>query len=155
MKTLLLLAVLVIAAVIVLNVLKKRAGTDKGAEREPPKRKHPLTAHEQAMYNRLATAAPEHVVLAQVSFGALLYASSKAVRNTFDRKIADFVICTKAFQVVAVVELDDSTHRNKADRDAKRDDMLAAAGYRVLRYPQIPDIDRVQRDLATPREAQS
>ena len=88
--------------------------------------------------------------LPQVSFGALLMAKTRAVRNTFDRKIADFVVCTKAFDVLAAVELDDSSHRGNEAKDARRDALLKAAGYRVLRYARIPDVDRVRQDFAPP-----
>ncbi len=59
-------------------------------------------------------------------------------------------MCDRAFQVLAVVELDDSSHKGRADRDAKRDAMLTEAGYRVLRYARIPDIDRVHLDFEVP-----
>lgn len=73
------------------------------------------------------------------------------MRNTFDRKRADFVICEKSFKVVAIVELDDSSHDGKKARDEKRDaKLLTTAGYRVLRYRGIPDIDRVQADFSPP-----
>lgn len=110
----------------------------------------PLTRNEQAMYFRLRGALPDLIVLSQVSFGALLSARSRAVRNTFDRKRADFVICEKSFKVVAIVELDDGSHDGKKARDEKRDAQLKAAGYRVLRYRGIPNIDRVQADFAPP-----
>ncbi|MOA41717.1 hypothetical protein D3C78_1637080 [compost metagenome] len=57
------------------------------------------------------------------------------------------MVCDKAFQVLAVIELDDASHKGKTDKDAARDAMLVAAGYRVLRYPNIPDIDRVRGDF--------
>jgi len=116
-------------------------------EREKPQRKAVLTPNEQAMYNRLNQALPDLIVLAQVSFGALLNAKNQTTRNTFDRKIADFVVCDRAFQVLAVIELDDSSHKGKEVQDASRDSMLTQTGYRVVRYQQIPDIDQVQRDL--------
>lgn len=115
---------------------------------EVPRATWPLTRNEQLMYFRLQGALPELIVLSQVSFGALLAAKSQAVRNTFDRKRADFVVCEKSFKVVAIVELDDSSHDGNEARDAKRDTLLKAAGYRVLRYRGIPNIDRVQGDFA-------
>ena len=57
-------------------------------------------------------------------------------------------MCDAAFQVLGVIELDDSSHKGRADRDARRDALLKSAGYRVLRYARIPDIDRVQMDFA-------
>ncbi|RYG09360.1 MAG: DUF2726 domain-containing protein, partial [Burkholderiales bacterium] len=117
---------------------------------EVPRATWPLTRNEQAMYFRLQGALPDLIVLSQVSFGALLTAKAMAVRNTFDRKRADFVICEKSFKVVALVELDDSSHDGKRARDEKRDAQLSAAGYRVLRYRGVPNIDRVQADFAPP-----
>jgi len=120
----------------------------KRNEKELPQRKRAvLTINEQGMYNRLAQALPELIVLAQVSFGSLLYAKSQAARNTFSRKIADFVVCDRAFRVLAIIELDDSSHKGKEAQDAGRDAMLTNAGYHVLRYRHIPDIERVQNDL--------
>ena len=84
----------------------------------------------------------------------VLTARAYATRNTFDRKVADFVVCDKSFQVLAVIELDDASHKGKADKDAARDAMLANAGYRVLRYPNVPDIDRVRGDFVLPAPSQ-
>jgi len=108
----------------------------------------PVTENEQAMYFRLVQAFPSGVVLAQVAFSALIQAKDRATRSTFDRKRADFVICTKAFQVAAIIELDDSSHRGREAQDAKRDDLLIKAGYRVLRYRAIPDIEKLRIDVA-------
>lgn len=149
-KTLTFLILIVGLVLFVLAVLRQRlSGTgDRGSAAERPRKKPVLSAHEQAMYNRLEQSLPDLNVLAQVSFGALLTAKTRPARNTFDRKIADFVICSKAFEVLAIVELDDSSHRGRADRDASRDALLEQAGYRVVRYAQIPDVDRVKTDFA-------
>jgi very-short-patch-repair endonuclease len=106
---------------------------------EKPRARQPVTKNEQPMYFRLVEAFPEHVVLAQVSFSALLTARTTATRNTFDRKTADFVLCTKAFEVLAVIELDDASHKGREANDRKRDRLLTDAGYRVLRYKTTPD----------------
>jgi len=149
MKTLIFLVVLVLVAAIVIAALKKNSTGDTvdGDERERPKRKRLLTQREEAMYNRLSSSLPESKILAQVSFGALLSAKSRATRNGFDRKIADFVVCDKSLQVQAVIELDDDSHKKKTEEDAARDALLTNAGYRVIRYANIPDIDQLQRDF--------
>ena len=151
MKTLLwVLVIAVIALSFFVWSAKKAAGSaenGKGKSNEPPRRRQLMTEREQAMHNRLTHALPDLVVLAQVSFAALLTARAYATRNTFDRKTADFVVCDKAFQVLAVIELDDASHKGKAAKDDARDAMLTAVGYRVLRYPKIPDIDRVRSDF--------
>lgn len=135
-------AVLIAAAVVGELVKKQALGS---AER--PKRRWPLTKNEGAMYHRLVQSLPDHVVFAQVSFGALLTARSRATRNRFDRKVADFVVCDKALQVLAIIELDDWSHRGREFNDAARDKLLQDAGYRVIRYPRIPNVEKVRADF--------
>jgi hypothetical protein len=99
-----------------------------------------LTANETKFFHRLQRALPSYQVFPQVAFGALLTDDGKlshsgrwAVRGKFDRKIADFVICERgSLTIVALVELDDSTHVASADR--QRDAMTKAAGYQTLRF---------------------
>lgn len=128
-----LLALLVVVLAVAV-VLPKKKGTG-----EIPRARRPMTEREQAMFFRLQSALPAYVVLAQVSFGALLEAKSRATRNRYDRKIADFVVCSKAFEVVAVIELDDASHKNKRVADAQRDKLLKNAGYKTLRFNNVPN----------------
>ncbi len=144
------LVVTVIVAVVLFTLLAQASGKKRRGSTEVPQKRRPITMNEQAMYNRLVQALPDMIVLAQVSFSALLTARSWAARNTFNRKMADFVVCDRAFNVIAVVELDDASHRGREASDGQRDDILKGAGYRVLRYPRVPDVDRVQRDFKPP-----
>lgn len=144
MKTLL-IALIVIAAFIALAIVSIKNKAKKTGE--TARAKQPLTEHEQQMFFRLTGALPEHVVLAQVSFSSLLTAKGRTTRNTFDRKTADFVICTKAFEVVAIIELDDSSHNGREAADMKREMLLTDAGYKMLRYKHIPDDIGVIKDL--------
>jgi very-short-patch-repair endonuclease len=111
------------------------------------KAKIPLTKNEQPMFFRLVEAFPDQIVLAQVAFSALVTTKDRATRNTFDRKIADFVICNKAFEVQAIIELDDSSHKGRELQDEKRISPLIQAGYKVLRYKMVPNIETLQKDL--------
>jgi hypothetical protein len=76
------------------------------------------------LYQRLISAFPEHVVLAQVAFSQLVGVKKgenfTAIWNRYNRLTADFVLCTKDFRTVAVVELDDCSHDNPARQDADR-----------------------------------
>jgi very-short-patch-repair endonuclease len=88
----------------------------------------------------LEAALPHHRIMAQVAMGALLRADevdrrrAHSTRNRFSQKIVDFVIVTRdTAEVVALVELDDRRHSTA--KDAKRDAMTAAAGYRTIRIP--------------------
>ncbi|MFT4248014.1 MAG: DUF2726 domain-containing protein [Pseudomonas sp.] len=144
MKPLILIA-LTLTAIAIIGALasaKKKSGS-----KEKPRAKHPLTANEQKMFNRLTETLPDMIVMPQVAFSTLLNARTQATRNRFNRKVADFVICDRSFTVKAIVELDDASHRGNEAKDAQRDELLTAAGYRVIRYPRIPNIDKVKDDF--------
>lgn len=145
------LILLVICAVLAELAKKSKIGKKKEASGirmlDPIKAAVPLTVNEQPMYFRLVEAFPQYVTLAQVAFSALLSCNDTATRNRFDRKRADFVLCTKAFNVVAVIELDDSSHWGREKEDADRDKLLKDVGYWVLRYKQVPDVAVLQRDI--------
>jgi len=112
--------------------------------------KNPLTRNEQPMYFRLVEAFPEHVVLTQVAFSALMKTSEQATRSRFDRKVADFVLCSRAFEVIAVIELDDSNHEKRKKENTARDKLMIEAGYRVLRYKRVPNINTLQKHIGIP-----
>ena len=125
---------LVFIAVIVIS-----RSQGKRLDRDLYKSKPLLTENEKEFHSRLIQALPDYHVFPQVALGALLQPNVKgnnrkyySVRGTFAQKIADFVICDKELNVVAIVELDDKTHNS--DKDAKRDAMLEQAGYRVVRW---------------------
>jgi hypothetical protein len=102
------------------------------------------------MYWRLAETfpLPKTVILSQVSFSALLVAKGGTSRFKFSQKRADFVLVDQAFQVRAVIELDDTSRVTRAANDEQRDAMLKQAGYRVLRYRGVPETSRLRNDIA-------
>lgn len=145
-----LLALGVIALMLVLGVLLlKGKGQGRTKEKGFFEAKELATANEQGMFWRLVGALPmpEYVVLTQVSFGALLMAKDGASRYSFAQKRADFVVCNKGFKVLAVIELDDSSHKGNEQKDNDRDAMLIEAGYRVLRYKRIPEVAKLRADI--------
>lgn len=91
-------------------------------------------------------------MLAQVAFSALLTARDRATRNTFDRKVADFVVCTKGLRVTAVVELDDSSHKGREVQDTERQGLLERAGYTVLRFKHVPDAAALRAAINIPTQ---
>ena len=139
---------LAIGLLVLAAVAKKRSAQNSSGFVDKPKARPPLTAREQAMYNRLVQTLPDLVVLPQVSFGALLTARTRAARSSFSRKIADFVVCDRSFKVVAVVAFGgDKSNKGKSQRDLDREALLLEAGYRVLRYSRLPDVGRVEADF--------
>lgn len=96
-----------------------------------------LTPTEQRFYRTLKAALPDQVILAQVSYNAFITAKSRSVRARFNRLYADFVICNAHdFSVIAIVELDDPTHRTEEGKrkDKKRDKILNNVGYKTARF---------------------
>lgn len=143
---------------------RKRRGREKSArQRRAPQRtpdkptsplgtlpvaaRRPLTAFEEQMYAAVAAALPECVVLAQVAFSALITTEDRALRNRFDRKVADFVICSRQMTPFAIIELDDRSHLGRQAADAQRDAIMLSAGYHTLRYPGIPPVAQLRRDV--------
>jgi very-short-patch-repair endonuclease len=106
-----------------------------------------MTAFESRMFTRLKEAFPHDHLLAQVAFSALITHDHINMRNQFNRKVTDFVLLDRKYHVIAIIELDDPSHIGKEQEDAKRDAMLIAAGYTVIRYTEIPTIRQLQRDL--------
>ena len=98
-----------------------------------------MTDNEQEFFLRLSVALPDFYIFPQVSFSAFLepanYSSESkkmSIRGTYSQKYADYVVTNKAFEVIAIVELDDRTHNEQKDR--ARDKMLNQAGSRVIRW---------------------
>lgn len=147
MNTFLFMVFLLAIGLLVFVAVARKRSAQGSSFVDKPKARPPLTAREQAMYNRLVQTLPDLLVLPQVSFGALLTARTRAARSSFSRKIADFVVCDRSFKVVAVVALGDKNGKGKSQRDSDRDALLVEAGYRVLRYPRVPDIGRVEADF--------
>lgn len=127
-------AVLIVLAVALLLVRGRKSWLAR------IQRKSLLTSNETEFFHRLMRALPSYWVFPQVSFAAFLTDDGKLARNArwslrarFDRKIADFVVCERgSLKIVALIELDDSTHSASADR--KRDALTKAAGYQTLRF---------------------
>jgi very-short-patch-repair endonuclease len=113
-----------------------------------------LTDNEREFYGRLRRALPEYTLLTQVSMGALVDIGASVsdrfrvrLREMFNRKIVDFVVCDQNFNVVALIELDDRTH--VAQKDALRDTLTNRAGYVTLRYESKtkPSAQKIAEDV--------
>jgi hypothetical protein len=111
----------------------------------PPKvrRKQFLTRVEQETLRHLETAFPQFRVHCQVSMGALLSPERWLGRNDalwthrlYSQKIVDYVLQDRRTgEVIALVELDDATHRHR--RDHARDVLTDTAGYRTIRLAAL------------------
>jgi Protein of unknown function (DUF2726). len=84
--------------------------------------KRVITAFESKMFTRLKDAFPHHHILAQVAFSALITHDNMKMRSKFNRKVTDFVVMDREYNVVAIIELDDPPilARNRKMRNAMR-----------------------------------
>jgi hypothetical protein len=119
--------------------LLRRSGLTKAL---PVTAKPLLSRPEQLLYGRLVRAFPGHVILAQVALSQLLVVarrdaagSTQSTFNGFRQLVADFVVCAPDFTALAVIELDDRSHRRNGqrERDQRKDRFLQAAGIKVIR----------------------
>ncbi|MFA5352706.1 MAG: DUF2726 domain-containing protein [Thermodesulfovibrionales bacterium] len=108
--------------------------------RWPYRKRRIMSPIEQSLFWKLNSALPEHVILAQVQLSQLIRVEKGHNHNLWWNRInqmsADFVVCNKDSSIVAVIELDDASHRRR-DRqkaDAKKDKTLADAGIQLVRW---------------------
>ena len=153
MKSLIWIFVLIGIVFVLLILLKGKQRGDTGAKTLGSiKARRLLSKNEERMFSRLCETfqQPEYFVLTQVAFSALItnIGGNRAIRNTFDRKFADFVLCDKSMAVVGVIELDDDTHKGRETEDKARENLLTQVGYVVVRYPQVPEKLRLLADFA-------
>lgn len=106
-----------------------------------------LTPAEQALHGRIAQVFPDHVVLAKVALPALVDARGKQTRRLLAGRVAGFVLCTRNFDVRAIIELDERPHRTATGRSLARDRLLAHAGLHVIRYAQLPSPEMLRADV--------
>lgn len=151
MTTLVTLIVLLAVIGLIAAAKAKNGSDEKSVAAASYYKKKPLSQTEQALYYKLRKALPQHNVLAQVSLTALVGIKKgngwQTAFNKSSRKYADFVICSPAFEVLAVIELDDNSHdterAGKADQD--KDFALSSAGHQVIRWRQkdIPSVEAI------------
>jgi very-short-patch-repair endonuclease len=159
-----------IVYLIIMKFMAGRSGSEGGAA-DQFKKKVFLTPNELEFLARLEAAAPELRFHSQVAMGALLdpvvsrQSDAKAfyrLRGAFAQKIVDYVAQRRSDgHIVAIIELDDRTHNS--EKDAKRDAMLASAGYKTVRWHSKakPGASAIRAELlemlpvpVTPKEAQ-
>ena len=146
-------------AVIAFAMLKALMASQSGqAGKGPPefKAKPFLTPNELEFLGRLEAAVPEYRFHGQVAMGALLDPAVSRkdgkeyfrLRGMISQKVVDFVAQSRQDgKIKAIIELDDRTH--DSEKDAKRDAMLASAGFQTVRWNSKtkPDIAAIRARL--------
>ncbi|HEV7914593.1 MAG TPA: DUF2726 domain-containing protein [Albitalea sp.] len=144
--TTLLIALAVVAALVIYWMLRSGAGRSAEAAAAddidtltgwPPQATRVLTTAERQAYEVLRNALPAHMILAQVPLQRFIKVPTRNSYAEWLRRVgqlsADFVVCDRYSQVIAVVEIDvdDDTSGGRAQRRRQR--MI-----RVLKSAQIP-----------------
>jgi hypothetical protein len=123
----------------------------KRDRRWPFHAKKVLSNPEQVLYFRLVRALPECVVLAQVGLSRVIGVDKGVAFYKWFNKISmmslDFVVCSKSFDVLVVIELDDATHSrpNRIEADLRKEKVLVFAGIKLIRWKaqQIPSVEEI------------
>jgi hypothetical protein len=164
-----LLAVVAIALVVLLAwlVMRSRAKNDRPDSRPadnldtvaawPPQATRVLTSVERDAFDRLRAALPAHTILAQVPLARFIKVPTRASYAEWLRRVghlcADFVICDRHSQVIAVVEVHaggDATSARVQKRQQRLARVLKAAGIPVHVWIEnaLPTIDAAREAIA-------
>ncbi|WP_435575031.1 DUF2726 domain-containing protein [Acinetobacter indicus] len=110
------------------------------------KRRAIFSLNEQLTYTRLKEILPTHTVLTHVSFDALLTTKLPRTRNKYRNMVADFVVLDDAYQVLAVITLDD-TLTLKRQHIQYQNELLRMAGYTVISFDQVPEYQQLREEF--------
>lgn len=145
------LQALLIVAVTIFLLFLRRAFEPKFT------RKVLLNKSEIRVFDMLQRAKPEgHHVSCQVSYGEFLKCDGNRKHRTINAKRADFVLCDKAFNVVAVIEYQGSGHfgssvksrLNALERDRAKRKAFAEAAVPLIEVPAKFSQELIDRLLA-------
>jgi very-short-patch-repair endonuclease len=75
------------------------------------------------------------------------------IRRVYGFQATSYLVCSKSFDILAAVELDDSSH-NRSDRvkaDADKDKAIRDAGLKIIRWHvrSLPDISQIQLSFSS------
>ncbi len=110
-----------------------------------------LNADESSMYFRLKKALPEYEVLAKVAFGSLITSQNFNIAHGMNLYVADFVICTRNFDVVAIIALDKLDNLTRSFEETGKDEVLKMAGHKTFRYNRVPHPEQLRFDITGTR----
>ncbi len=154
MNFLIILAVIAVLVMVIIagvtNKENRRVATFQRKEKEEApikKAKSLLSTNEQMTFLKLRKALPDCFVLPRVALSALLNSSGLVTRNKINRCCVDFVILDKDFNVISIVEINQPNQNSNPAKINERDTMLMEAGYKVIRYPYPPELEKIINDF--------
>jgi hypothetical protein len=133
---------LLLAALAIVAVVLRRKRSPAPAGEWPLVGRPIMSKREREWHQAMLRACPGHHVFAQVALSQLIalepdVARPTALRNHFQQLVADFVICKPDYDVLAVIEVDDSSHdrASRRDADGRKQKAIECAGFRFVRIP--------------------
>lgn len=113
-----------------------------------------LTPNELSFYNRIKELNNEYIVIPQVNLGAIINKFDSKYRNELFRNI-DFGIFTKDFELLLLIELNDSSHNSydRRDRDLKVKKILNDCQIKLIvfytKYPNEKNyvLNRIRNEI--------
>ncbi len=103
--------------------------------------------NEQLTYTRLKEILSEKIVLAHVSYDTLLTTKFYRTRNKYRNLVADFVVLDQQHHIIAIVAVDDPLVLKRPQQSQYEDALLTMAGYRVIRYDNVPEYQQLRQDF--------
>lgn len=152
MQTPAILLVLLLCALLALYWSRRRNAWSRSDTPWPFHAKRPKPHPEQALYQRLVSGLPAHIVLAHVALVDVLGVKRGFDRRLWSRRIRnlhyDFVVCTKDGTVLAAITLGETVreHNRRSQSEAFTERASAAAGVRLLRWHTraLPDLAEIR-----------
>ena len=135
MEILIAIVIVAILAVTLTVAMKRLQGKGRAGTY---RKRNLMTENELEFFGRLVSALPDHYVFPQVAMSALLEAASSDRKKSHGDRLriaqqrADYIVCTRGCDLVAVIELDDRTH--STTKDQLRDSRLEQAGIKTVRF---------------------
>ena len=106
-----------------------------------------FNADEQMTFSRIKEMLPEANVFAHVSFDALLTTKFPRTRRKYSSMFADFVVLDRECRVIAIVALGEPATTKSNDSIIQQDSLLETAGYKLIRYAQVPTFQQLREDF--------
>lgn len=116
-----------------------------------------MTEAEINFFLKLQLAFPGYFIFPQIGASALIDIKSQpfnryhffAALNWIDTARLDFTLCDPNGQIVALIELDDSSRDTKEDRDEARNYIYRAAGYLLFRFDcrRMPEAAQIRETI--------
>jgi len=111
----------------------------------------------QLTFIRLKQLLPHCSILAHVSYDSLLTTKFAHTREKYKTMIADFVVLDVNYHVIVIINLDTVLTTKRVREVRYEEEILKSAGYKVLHYKILPELDDLISGLAqfTPRKLTS